>query len=262
MCKQGTRKLTPLKFTWPTRRAYHSLGQFFVRIMEDHVHPILVGGFSPNSFEKYAPHGQIGSWISRENRVENSKKSLRNATTQESDFPPTHPDFPPTHPRITWSSTSHFEQIFDDWMTRVLMKRASIRLCCLTWNSQRRFWGDPTTFGGTSRACKSQDFLLTNRSFEPIFRRKKCLKLLCFFGFFFVVKIDIDLSPKDDNFIQLKGKIKFCIVFANCRAGNESKDQRYKKNKAPNCPFTIHLMASIEVQYESSLLFTKDPGIS
>lgn len=62
-----------IEVTWPTRRAYHSFGQFFVRIMEDHVHPILVGGFSPNPFEKYANLVKLDHEFPQENRVENSK---------------------------------------------------------------------------------------------------------------------------------------------------------------------------------------------
>ena len=165
----------------------------------------------------------------QENRVENSKNLWETP-------PPRNPvifhqliRIHPTHPRITWSSTSHFEQIFDDWMTRVLVKRASIRICCKRWNSQRAFLRRSNHFRRNEPSLQISGFFSLKSIFLSQFAAKKNVSNCYVFSGFFVVKIDIDLSPKDDNFIQLKGKIKFCSVFANCRAGNESKDTKKQK---------------------------------
>ena len=50
-----------------------------------------------------------------------------------------------------------------------------------------------------------------------------------FFRVFFVVKIDIDLSPKDDNFIQLKGKIK--NLASSLQIAGPEMSPKIQKNK-------------------------------
>ena len=255
-CKQGTRKLTPLKFSWPTRRATTILlGMFFVRIMEDHVHPILVGGCFTNPFEKYAPNCQIGSWISPGKSGWKFQKSLRNATTHKSGH------FPPTHPDTSDSSKDHLKLHFPFWTDLWWLDDQSFDEesfdSSLLFNVEftAAFLRRSNHFRRNEQGLQISGFFVNKSIFWANFSAKKMSQTDMFFRVFFVVKIDIDLSPKNDNFIQLKGKIKFCSVFANCRAGNESKDTKKQKHRI------VHLMASIEVQYESSLLFLYFSGV-